>query len=104
MPPVPARELCLASVTLGWAAVAAVAMRGPDSAPPLPRSCLAEAALRTYVEAGLSYRHAIDQWAGEFDLLMEFAARMVDLGRRLPAPSGRVVRSRPESEVFAAWP
>lgn len=78
------RELCLACVTLGWAAEA---MRAPGSAA-APRPGLADTALRTYVEAGLSYQDTIDQWAGEFELLTEFAARMVELGRRLPAASG----------------
>jgi hypothetical protein len=90
------RELCLACITLGWAVAAT---RGPDSASSLPRSPRADAALRAYVEAGLSHQPAIDQWAGELGLLTEFAARIVELGRRLPAATGSQEDQRIESGV-----
>jgi hypothetical protein len=86
LPEIPARhatqqrflqELFLASYTAGWSLAA---VQGPGARPPR-RTPVAEAALRSYAEAGLTYQSAVEQWADHFGVLIDFMWRALELAR-----------------------
>jgi len=60
------RELCLAGYGLGWV----VASVSPDRPQPPVRTPVNDAALSTYIEAGLGKEVAVRRWRGQWDTLM----------------------------------
>jgi len=71
------RELCLASYTLGWALAA---IQGPV-VKPLSWPPAADASLRSYAEGGLAYQSAVDLWADQSDIVINFMWRVLEIGR-----------------------